>query len=150
MPIEGDYEPSPLPWTRDQVALYERTGGREGNVQRPTGLPVVIVTVRGSKSGKIRKFPLMRVEHDGRYALVASKGGAPDHPKWYSNIKANPDIMLQDGLEPFDAHARELSGEERQTWWRRAVDAFPPYADYEKKTSRTIPVFLVEPRRETP
>jgi F420H(2)-dependent quinone reductase len=144
MPVEGEYEPSPLPRTRDQVALYERTGGREGNVQQPTGLPVVIVTVRGRKSGKVRKMALMRIEHDGKYALVASKGGAPEHPKWYHNIMANPDVTLQDGPEPFDARARELQGEERGVWWRRAVEAFPPYADYEKRTSRLIPVFLVE------
>ena len=144
MPLEGEYVPSPIGWARDQVALYERTKGREGNVQRPTGLPVVIVTMRGRRSGKLRKHALMRVEHDGTYAIVASKGGAPDHPAWYYNIRANPDIMLQDGPEPFDARARELHGEERESWWRRAVDAFPPYADYEKRTSRLIPVFLVE------
>jgi F420H(2)-dependent quinone reductase len=150
MPLEGEYVPSPIDWARNQVALYERTKGREGNVQRPTGLPVVIVTARGRKSGKLHKYALMRVEHAGKYALVASKGGAPEHPKWYHNLKANPDIMLQDGPEPFDARARELHGEERELWWRRAVEAFSPYADYEKKTSRTIPVFLVERRQETP
>jgi deazaflavin-dependent oxidoreductase (nitroreductase family) len=144
MPLEGEYVPSPIGWARDQVALYERTQGREGNVQRPTGLPVVIVTMRGRKSGKLHKHALMRVEHDGKYALVASKGGAPDNPKWYYNIKANPDIMVQDGPEPFDGRARELQGEQRELWWRRAVEAFPPYADYVKKTTRTIPVFLVE------
>jgi deazaflavin-dependent oxidoreductase (nitroreductase family) len=144
MPLEGEYEPSPSGWVRDQVELYERTGGREGNVQRPTGLPVVILTVRGRKSGKLRKMPLMRVERDGKYAIVASKGGAPDNPKWYKNVKANPDVMLQDGPEPFDARARELHGEERELWWRRAVEAFPPYADYEKRTKRLIPVFLIE------
>jgi F420H(2)-dependent quinone reductase len=129
---------------RDQVELYERTGGREGNVQRPTGLPVVILTVRGRKTGKLRKLPLMRVEHDGKYAIVASKGGAPDNPQWYYSVKANPDVMLQDGPEPFDARARELRGEERELWWRRAVEAFPPYGDYEKRTKRLIPVFLIE------
>ena len=144
MPLEGEYEPSPVDWVRDQVELYERTGGREGNVQRATRLPVVIVTVRGRKSGKLRKIPLMRVEHDGKYAIVASKGGAPDHPKWYKNVKANPDVMLQDGPVPFDAGTRELHGEERELWWRRAVEAFPPYADYEKRTERLIPVFLIE------
>jgi F420H(2)-dependent quinone reductase len=144
MPLEGEYEPSPVDWVRDQVELYERTGGREGNVQRATGLPVVIITVRGRKSGKLRKIPLMRVEHDGKYAIVASKGGAPQHPKWYKNVKANPDVMLQDGPEPFDAGARELHGEERELWWRHAVEAFPPYADYKKRTERLIPVFLIE------
>ena len=144
MSLEGEYEPSPVGWVRDQVELYERTGGREGNVQRPTGLPVVILTVRGRKSGKLRKLPLMRVEHDGKYAIVASKGGAPDNPKWYKNVKANPDVVLQDGPEPFDARARELHGEERERWWRRAVAAFPPYADYKKRTNRHIPVFVIE------
>jgi deazaflavin-dependent oxidoreductase (nitroreductase family) len=146
MPLEGEYVPSPTGWVRDQVELYERTGGQEGNVQRPTGLSVVILTVRGRKSGKLRKLPLMRVEHDGKYAIVASKGGAPDNPKWYKNVKANPDVMLQDGPEPFDARARELHGEERELWWRRAVEAFPPYADYETRTSRLIPVFLIAPK----
>ena len=144
MPLEGEYEPSPVGWVRDQVELYERTLGREGNLQRPTGLPVVILTVRGRKSGKLRKLPLMRVEHDGKYAIVASKGGAPDNPKWYKNVKANPDVVLQDGPEPFDARARELHGEERELWWRRAVAAFPPYADYKKRTKRHIPVFVIE------
>jgi deazaflavin-dependent oxidoreductase (nitroreductase family) len=146
MPLEGEYEPSPIGWVRDQVELYERTGGREGNVQRPTGLPVVILTVRGRKSGRLRKMPLMRVEHDGKYAIVASKGGAPDNPKWYKNVKANPDVTLQDGPEPFVARARELRSEERDVWWRRAVAAFPPYAEYQKRTKRLIPVFLVERR----
>ena len=145
MPLEGEYEPSPEKWVRDQVELYERTGGQEGNTLRDTGLPVVIFTTRGRKSGKLRKTPLMRVEHEGRYAMVASKGGAPDHPVWYYNLKADPDaLMVQDGPEPFDARAREVTGEERRIWWERAVAAYPPYADYQRNTEREIPVFVVE------
>jgi deazaflavin-dependent oxidoreductase (nitroreductase family) len=147
MPLEGDYEPSPQKWVRDQVETYERTDGREANTLRDTGLPVVIFTTRGNKSGKLRKTPLMRVEHDGAYAMVASQGGAPKHPVWYYNLKADPTaLMVQDGAERFDATARELSGEERAVWWERAVAAYPSYADYQKKTDRQIPVFLAERR----
>jgi deazaflavin-dependent oxidoreductase (nitroreductase family) len=147
MPLQGEYEPSPQPWVRDQVELYERTGGREGNILMDTGLPIIILTTRGNKSGKLRKTPLMRVEHDGTYAVVASLGGAPTHPVWYHNLKADPDaVTVQDGPEPFDGHARELSGDERAIWWTRAVAAYPPYAEYQAKTDRQIPVFLVERR----
>lgn len=147
MPLDGDYEPSPAAWVRDQVAAYERSGGREANTLRDTGLPVIIVTTRGRKSGKIRKFALMRVEHEGEYALVASKGGAPEHPVWYHNLKASPDaVMIQDGPTPFDAEVREVSGEERARWWARAVQAYPPYAEYQTKTSRQIPVFVATRR----
>ena len=147
MPLEGEYEPSPEAWVRDQVELYERTDGREGGTLRDTGLPVVIFTTRGHKSGKLRKTPLMRVEHDGAYLMVASKGGAPQHPVWYYNVKADPEaLMVQDGADRFDARARELEGEERAVWWERAVKAFPPYAEYQRKTDRLIPVFLVERR----
>jgi deazaflavin-dependent oxidoreductase (nitroreductase family) len=147
MPLHGEYEPSPEQWVRDQVELYERTGGREGNTLRDTGLPVVIFTTRGKKSGKLRKIPLMRVEHDGAYAMVASQGGAPTHPVWYHNVKADPDaVTLQDGPEARDGHARELSGEERRIWWERAVAAYPPYAEYQARTEREIPVILWEPR----
>lgn len=147
MPLTGEYEPSPQSWVREQVERYEATDGQEGNTLRGTGLPVVIFTMRGRKSGKIRKIPLMRVEHDGAYALVASQGGAPEHPKWYYNLKADPDaLMVQDGADRFDAHARELEGEEREIWWRRAVAAYPPYADYQKRTERLIPVLLAERR----
>jgi deazaflavin-dependent oxidoreductase (nitroreductase family) len=147
MPLEGEYEPSPEQWVRDQVERYEATGGREANTLRDTGLPVVIFTTRGNKSGKLRKTPLMRVEHDGSYAMVASKGGAPQHPVWYHNLKADPTaVMVQDGPEPFDAVAREVSGAERAEWWERAVAAFPPYADYQRNTDREIPVFVVERR----
>src|SRR4029077_10055332 len=141
MALEGEYEPSPAEWVRDQVEEYERSGGQRANTLTDTGLPVVIVTTRGNKSGKVRKFALMRVEHDGEYALVASKGGAPTHPVWYSNLKADPDaVMIQDGPAPFDATVREVSGEERAAWWERAVAAYPPYAEYQEKTDRLIPV----------
>src|SRR5579872_3693002 len=124
MPIEGEYEASPREWVREQVAEYERSGGQRANTLRDTGLPIIIVTTRGRKSGKIRKFALMRVEHDGEYALVASKGGAPDHPVWYHNLTADPTaVMIQDGPEPFDAVVREVSGAERDEWWQRAVEA---------------------------
>ena len=147
MPVEGEYEPTPWDWVREQVETYERTGGREGNTLRDTGLPVIIVTTRGNKTGKVRKIPLMRVEHDGEYALVASQGGAPTHPVWYHNLVANPDeVMIQDGPEPFDAKVREVTGEERDAWWERAVAAYPPYAEYQERTERTIPVFVASPR----
>ena len=147
MPLEGEYEPSPQAWVREQVERYEATGGREANTLRDTGLPVVIFTTRGAKSGKLRKFALMRVEHNGAYAMVASQGGAPAHPSWYHNLKAYPDqLMVQDGPEPFDAVARELEGEERREWWDRAVKAYPPYAEYQERTERLIPVFLAERR----
>jgi deazaflavin-dependent oxidoreductase (nitroreductase family) len=143
--LSGEYEPSPRKWVRDQVELYERTGGQQGNTLRDTGLPVVVFTMRGRKSGKIRKVPLMRVEHDGAYALVASQGGSEKHPVWYRNLKANPDaLMVQDGAVPFEARARELEGEEREGWWQRAVAAYPPYADYQRRTDRLIPVLLAE------
>jgi deazaflavin-dependent oxidoreductase (nitroreductase family) len=131
-----------------QVETYERTGGREANTLLDTGMPIIIVTTRGQKSGNVRKLGLMRVEHNGEYALVASKGGAPEHPAWYWNIKADPKaLMLQDGPEPFDAEAREVSGGERKLWWDRAVAAYPPYAEYQQKTDREIPVFVA--RRAT-
>lgn len=147
MPLHGEYEPSPEKWVRDQVERYESTGGREGNTLADSDLPVVIFTTVGRKSGKLRKIPLMKVEHDGVYAMVASQGGAPKHPVWYHNLKADPHaVTVQDGPEPRDADAREISGEERDAWWTRAVAAFPPYAEYQTKTDREIPVFLVEPR----
>ena len=147
MTLAGEYEPSPSQWVRDQVEAYEGSGGQRGNTLMDTGKPVVIVTHRGHKSGKLRKTPLMRVEHGGEYALVASKGGAPSHPEWYSNLTADPEaVMIQDGPEPFDAVVREVSGDERQTWWDRAVAAYAPYAEYQEKTDRQIPV-LVASRR---
>jgi F420H(2)-dependent quinone reductase len=146
MPIEGEYEPSPWDWVREQVEEYESSDGERANTLRDTGLPVVIVTTRGNKSGKVRKFPLMRVEHDGDYALVASLGGAPNNPTWYRNIVADPTaLMIQDGPEPHDYVAREVDGDERALWWDRAVEAYPPYAEYQEKTSRVIPVFVATP-----
>lgn len=143
MPLTGEYEPSPSRWARDQAELYERSGGTEGTEMR--GRPVIILTSVGAKTGKIRKTPLMRVEHDGQYAVVASKGGAPTHPVWYYNLAANPHVELQDGPVKKDYQAKELSGAERQVWWERAVAAWPDYANYQEKTSRTIPVFVLTP-----
>jgi deazaflavin-dependent oxidoreductase (nitroreductase family) len=145
MPLEGEYEPSPEQWVRDQVELYESSGGTKGTTLLDTGMPVILLTTRGAKSGKIRKTPLMRVEHDGKYAVVASKGGAPRHPVWYYNIKADPHVELQDGPVKQDMTAREITGAERAEWRERAVAAYPPYADYEKKTDREIPIFVLEP-----
>ena len=147
MTLVGEYEPSPWEWVREQVATYEATGGREANTLRDTGLPIIIVTTRGNKSGKLRKTALMRVEHNGEYALVASMGGAPKHPVWYFNLKADPTaVMIQDGSEPFDAVVREVEGDEREEWWRRAVAVFAPYAEYQEKTERKIPVFVASRR----
>ncbi|MFC8588415.1 MULTISPECIES: nitroreductase family deazaflavin-dependent oxidoreductase [unclassified Streptomyces] len=142
MPLEGEYEPSPEAWVRNQVELYESSGGTKGTTMR--GMPVVLVTNRGAKSGKLRKTPLMRVEHDGSYALVASNGGAVKHPVWYHNLVASPRVELRDGTEVWDMEARVVTGEERREWWDRAVAAFPDYADYQRKTDREIPVFVVE------
>jgi deazaflavin-dependent oxidoreductase (nitroreductase family) len=147
MALEGEYEPSSFAWVREQVEEYEKSGGARANTLRDTGQPVIIVTTRGHKSGKIRKFALMRVEHDGQYALVASLGGAPKNPLWYSNLTADPSaVMIQDGPEPFDVEVREVSGDEKAKWWDRAVAAFPPYAEYQAKTDRQIPVFVATKR----
>jgi deazaflavin-dependent oxidoreductase (nitroreductase family) len=143
MPLTGEYEPSAASWARDQVDLYERSGGTEGTDMQ--GKPVIILTSVWAKSGKIRKTPLMRVEHNGEYAVVASLGGAPQHPVWYYNLTANPHVELQDGPVKRDYRAREVHGEERETWWERAVAAWPDYAEYQKKTTRTIPVFVLTP-----
>jgi len=143
MPLTGEYEPSPFDWSRDQVALYEGSGGTEGLTLRD--LPVIVLTTKGAKSGKIRKTPLMRVEHDGTYAAVASLGGAPKHPVWYYNVVANPHVELQDGPVKKDYQAREVTGEEKAQWWERAVAAYPDYADYQLKTDRQIPLFVLEP-----
>ncbi|MEU6576728.1 nitroreductase family deazaflavin-dependent oxidoreductase [Streptomyces sp. NPDC046805] len=145
MPLEGEYEPSPTQWVREQVELYEGSGGTEGTTLRDTGMPVVLLTTLGAKSGKIRKTPVMRVEHDGRYAAVASLGGAPQHPVWYHNLKADPRLELQDGPVKQDMTAREVTGPEKAEWWDRAVAAYPPYAEYQQKTDRAIPVFVLEP-----
>ena len=147
MTIEGDYEPSALQWVRDQVEEYEASGGTKANTLRDTGIPVIIVTMKGAESGKVRKIALMRVEHEGEYALVASYGGAPTHPAWYHNLKAHPDtVQVQDGPEPFDATVRETEGDERAVWWDRAVAVFPNYAEYQAKTDRQIPVLVASPR----
>jgi deazaflavin-dependent oxidoreductase (nitroreductase family) len=135
---------------RNQVAEYEASGGQRANTLLNTGLPVIIVTTRGNKSGKVRKTPLMRVEHDGEYALVASQGGAPKHPVWYWNLKADSTaVTIQDGPEPFDAEVHELEGAERDAWWKRAVAAYPPYAEYQQKTKRRIPVLVARRRAST-
>jgi deazaflavin-dependent oxidoreductase (nitroreductase family) len=147
MTLQGQYIPSAFQWVRDQVEAYERSGGQEASTLRDTGLPVIIVTMRGKKSGTVRKIALMRVEHNGEYALVGSKGGAPEHPVWYYNLSAHPDeVTIQDGPTPFDARVRLVTGEERAAWWERAVAAFPPYADYQQKTAREIPVFVASPK----
>jgi deazaflavin-dependent oxidoreductase (nitroreductase family) len=147
MSIDGEYEPSPSEWVRDQVAEYEASGGTKANTLLDTGLPIIIFTSRGNKSGKVRKTPVMRVEHGGEYALVASKGGAPEHPVWYYNLIADPEsIALQDGPEPFDVVVREASGDEKAEWWKRAVAAYPPYAEYQAKTDRQIPLFIATPK----
>jgi deazaflavin-dependent oxidoreductase (nitroreductase family) len=144
--LQGEYAPSSFEWVRDQVEAYERSGGQEANTLRDTGMPVVVVSMLGNKSGKVRKVALMRVEHDGEYALVASLGGAPKHPVWYYNLKADPDhVTIQDGAEPFPVRVREINGDERAAWWERAVAAYPPYAEYQERTERTIPVFVATP-----
>lgn len=143
MPLDGAYEPSPDKRARQQVELYESSGGTEGTTIM--NMPVVILTTRGAKSGKIRKSPLMRVEHEGRYAVVASLGGAPKHPLWYHNVVADPRVELQDGPVRQDMTAREVTGEEKAVWWERAVAAFSYYAGYQKKTEREIPLFVLEP-----
>jgi len=143
MPLQGEYEPSSWDWVREQVAEYEASGGERANTLRDTGLPIVVMTMRGAKSGKLRKIPVMRVEHDGEYAIVASVGGAPNNPAWYHNLVADPSaLMIQDGPEPHDYVAREVDGEERVAWWARAVEAFPPYAEYQERTDRVIPVLV--------
>ncbi len=143
MPLTGEYEPSPSEWARNQVEEYERSGGSAGTTMR--GMPVIVLTSVGARSGKLRKTPLMRVEHQGNYAVVASLGGAPNHPVWYYNLVADPHVELQDGPVKRDYLAREVTGSERDEWWRRAVDAYPDYADYQRKTERQIPVFVLEP-----
>ena len=143
MPLQGEYEPSPVAFVRDQVALIESSGGLEGTLD-PEGRGVIVLTTLGAKSGKIRKSALMRVEHEGAYAVVASQGGSRKNPVWYFNVQANPLVELQDGPERHDYLARELAGEEREPWWERAVKDFPPYGEYQKRTERVIPVFILE------
>lgn len=141
MPLTGEYEPSTMDWARKQAELLERSGGTEGTTLN--GMLVVLMTTKGNKTGKLRKTPLMRVEHDGEYAVVASLGGAPKHPVWYYNVKAEPLVELQDGPDKADYLAREVIGDEKAVWWDRAVAAYPDYADYQRKTDREIPVFVL-------
>lgn len=143
MPLSGKYEPNALEWVRKQVELYESSGGTEGTTI--VGRPVVVLTMRGAKSGNLRKIPLMRVEHEGRYAAVASMGGQPTHPVWYFNLLAHPLLELQDGPVKRDYRARLVEGDEKALWWERAVEAYPEYAEYQKKTDREIPVFVLDP-----
>ncbi|WP_299576750.1 nitroreductase family deazaflavin-dependent oxidoreductase [uncultured Williamsia sp.] len=143
MPLQGEYAPSTSDWAREHAEKIEASGGTEGTEMN--GMPVVLLTTVGNKTGKLRKTPLMRVEHDGHYAVVASLGGAPKHPVWYHNIVANPHVELRDGEQVFDMVAREVFGGEKAQWWERAVAAYPPYEDYQKKTDREIPVFVLEP-----
>lgn len=147
MPLTGEYKPSPSDWAREQAETYEATGGADANTLR--GVPIIVLTTVGAKSGKLRKTPLMRVEHDGEYAIVASMGGAPQNPTWYHNIKAHPHVELQDGPEKRDFMAREVTGDEKATWWKRAVAVWPDYQEYQDRTDREIPVFVLTPMEDT-
>ena len=144
MPLQGEYGPGTLEWSRKQADLIEASGGIEGTEMN--GMRVIVVTSVGNRTGKLRKTPVMRVEHDGRYAAVASLGGAPKHPVWYYNLIVNPHVEVQDGRVKQDMTAREVFGDEKAEWWERAVAAYPPYAEYQEKTDRVIPVFVLEPR----
>jgi len=146
--LQGEYEPSPWEWVRDQVAEYEASGGERANTLMDTGWPIIVVTTRGAKSGKVRKNPVMRVEHGAEYALVASKGGAPENPEWFHNLEAHPDeVTIQDGPAPFPVTVREVTGDERAQWWERGVAAYAPYAEYQENTGRQIPVFVASRRQ---
>ncbi|WP_129337890.1 nitroreductase family deazaflavin-dependent oxidoreductase [Cellulomonas endophytica] len=144
MPLSGEYAPSQSDWARQQAETFEATDGREANELR--GVPIIVLTSVGARSGRLRKTPLMRVEHGGEYAVVASKGGAPEHPTWYHNLVADPHVELQDGAVRKDYDAREVGGAEREAWWERAVAVWPDYAEYQRKTDRQIPVFVLTPR----
>jgi deazaflavin-dependent oxidoreductase (nitroreductase family) len=147
MLLEGEYEPTPTKWVRDQIEAYERSGGTEAATLRDTGIPIIVITTRGNKSGKLRKTALMRVEHNGEYALIGSLGGAPKNPVWVYNLEADPQsVMVQDGPEPFLVSVRKIDGAERAEWWERAVQVFPNYAEYQAKTERVIPVYIATPR----
>jgi deazaflavin-dependent oxidoreductase (nitroreductase family) len=147
MQLEGEYEPTPTKWVRDQIEAYEASGGKEAATLRDTGIPIIVITTRGNKSGKLRKTALMRVEHNGEYALIGSLGGAPKNPVWVYNLEADPDACtVQDGPEPFLVSTRKIDGAERAEWWERAVKVFPNYADYQAKTERVIPVYIASPR----
>ena len=146
MALEGEYVPSAFEWVRDQVAAYERSGGTEANTLLDTGIPIVVVTMRGRSAGNLRKIALMRVEHEGEYALVASMGGAPNNPVWYKNLVDNPtEVTIQDGPAPFPVTVREVEGDERDAWWQRAAAVFPNYDEYQAKTQRRIPVLVASP-----
>lgn len=142
--FDGEYGPSTWDWVADQVQAYEASGGTQANTLRDSGIPIIVMTTRGHKSGLVRKVPLMRVEHQGAYALIASKGGAPANPGWYHNLIADPTVQIQDGPEPFQAQARLVTGDERAEWWDRGVDVFAPYAEYQANTDRQIPVFVTD------
>ncbi len=144
MPLTGTYEPSTSDWARKQAERFEASNGAEANTLR--GVPIILLTSVGARTGKLRKTPLMRVEHDGQYAVVASQGGAPTHPVWYHNLVRNPHVELQDGDDRADYDARLVEGDERAVWWARAVDVWPDYANYQKKTDREIPVFVLTRR----
>ena len=144
MPLTGEYEPSTSAWAREQAERFEATDGAEANTMR--GVPIIVLTSLGARSGRLRKTALMRVEHDGRYAVVASKGGAPEHPVWYWNLVRHPHVELQDGAVRRDYDAREVDGAEREAWWARAVEVWPDYAGYQTRTDRRIPVLVLEPR----
>ncbi|APU12722.1 MULTISPECIES: nitroreductase family deazaflavin-dependent oxidoreductase [Actinoalloteichus] len=146
MPLTGEYAPSTSERTREQVELYESSGGTEGTTLQ--GLPVIVLTTLGARSGRLRKNALMRVEHEGSYAVVASLGGSPKHPVWYYNLRSEPRAELQDLTVKKDYIAREVTGDEKAVWWKRAVDAFPPYAEYQQKTTREIPVFVLTPAED--
>jgi deazaflavin-dependent oxidoreductase (nitroreductase family) len=143
MPLEGEYAPSPWDWSREQAEKYAESGGADAADMK--GMPIILLTTVGAKTGKLRKTPLMRVEHNGEYACVASLGGAPKNPVWYYNIAKNPRVELQDGSVTRDYDAREVFGDEKAVWWERAVEAYPDYADYQTKTDRQIPVFVLTP-----
>ncbi|OBI12830.1 MULTISPECIES: nitroreductase family deazaflavin-dependent oxidoreductase [unclassified Mycobacterium] len=143
MPLSGEYAPSPWDWAREQAEKYEQSGGTEATDMK--GKPIIVLTTVGAKTGKLRKTPLMRVEHGGEYAIVASLGGAPKHPVWYHNVVKNPRVELQDGAVTREYDAREVFGDEKAVWWERAVEAWPDYAEYQKKTDRQIPVFVLTP-----
>jgi len=142
MTISGEYEPSAMGWVADQVAEYEASGGQRANTLRDTGIPIVVITMHGHTSGKVRKIGLMRVEHDGEYALIASFGGRPDNPVWVKNLAADPHVLIQDGPEPHEYVVREVFGGERDEWFQRGVSVFPTYAEYQARTERVIPVFV--------
>ena len=144
MNFDGEYGPSTWEWVAEQADVYEKSNGQEGNTLRDTGLPVIVMTTIGHRTGLVRKVPLMKVEHEGQYAIVASKGGAVNHPGWYHTLMANSTVLIQDGPEPFETTVRLLSGEERAEWWERSVKAFSPYAEYQEKTDREIPLFITE------